>query len=636
MPGLSDIEKELYSKNPQLGLRPEEPQLAGTGLPGAKAVPPKWDQPPQVGLPPKTKKLLYFILGGFGFLIVLIITVTMYLNSRSFALDKVEVAVQAPSELASGSTVAWRVTINNKNKTPLQGAQLDFFFPEGAFEFSQGLPAAGSSRAPSARELLGDVSPFQSVERSFKARLIGAKEDNKFAKAVVSFTPPGVNARVEKQAASTTRISSVPIALTVEAPNQLLADNEINYLISYFNASEFAFADLTLRVEYPPGFTFIEAEPAPGGLNSAWTIATLAGSGQGTVKIRGTLSGERDEVKPLKVVVETKQGGSAGSPYIKYTEAGVTTQILGSPLALSINLNGQTNASVDIGGTLEYTLRYENTLDVPLEDVTLLAQLVGNIFDLKTLRTNGAFDVVSNTISWGGLEQPELKTLKPNSPGQASFSIRLRDRLPILDASDKNFTVKVVGSIDTKKVPPLIGGSRLERTVTLITKVNSRLVAQPKIVYRETSSSIQNYGPVPPQIGQTTTYTVHIALINVANDLADVEVRTTLPTGAAWTGQYTANAAREGVSYDPGAKTLTWQVGRVVATTGIAQPTKELVYQVSVTPGPSDRYRVLNLTGEIVATGADAFTGATLTSKSLPLTTADVSDADFRGDGAVQ
>ena len=615
MSNLSDIEQKLYAKDPKLEGHSVDPQLQG-GVPGAGQTGNQWTQPPKAGLPQKALKRTLIIIGAFVAALAVLIGFTLFSLSRNFVLDNVRITIAAPEDIASGSLVEWRVTVLNRNQAAIRGGQLDFEFPTGAFATGLELTDAANKNRPAerVRELLGDIGSNQSAEKVFKARLMGAKEDAKFAKATLTFSPNGVTTRLERVAQSSTRISSVPVSLTVQAPNQLLAGDEIFYEIAYFNASTLPLNNLTLQVVYPPDFTFVNANPLPQSGNS-WPIESLPASGQGIIKIHGVLGGDRDELEALRATLQGEIEGAV----VKFAEATAATQMLGSPLKLNITANDSTEASVNIGQSVKYKIIYENTFDVPLENLTLTATLVGNIFDISTLNTRGAFDIASSTITWGGFERPDLKLLQPNKPGEVDFTVSMRDRLPILSSLDKNFTVQVNSTLRTDQVPVLIGGSKIERRASLATKLNTRLVVQPKLFYRETSSTIQNYGPMPPRQGETTTFTAHLSVVNVANDADNVVVKAAIPTGVTWTGQFSANYKPEGVVYDPNLKIVTWNIGKVLATTGIAQATKELVFQVSYTPVSATGVSSHDLVTGIVITGTDTFTGVPLRAEAISL-----------------
>lgn len=623
---MEDIEHELYEKNPKITNRPDDTGFGHGSVPGSGDAPTDWSEPPKVGMNPKTKRNILIGVSIFLFLVLALVAYIWYLSVNAFALNKVAVRVQGPSQISSGSLAKWQVSITNENNVAMQSAQLDFQYPEGSMDYGSNLPVdiTSGQRAGVNQQLLGNIDAHQTVTQSYRARLIGAKNDTKYAKVTLSFSIPGVSARQQRQAMATTTISDVPIVLTLNTTNQLVTGNDITYEVDYFNTSQYSFSNLRLRVKYPPGFTFQDATPQPSDReNTIWTLPPVAGGGQGSIVIHGTLDGQPNEAKPFKAIVEAQDNNN----YIEYTEAGTTTTILASPLDLTLTMNGGTDTSADIGSTLNYVLKFRNNLSVPLQNLTLSAALSGNIFELSTLNSSpqASFDVSSNTLTWIGAQMTQLTNLPPSAGGQVTFSVRIRDRLPIVTFQDKNFTLKVTADISTNVVPPLISASKLERQTSLVSKVNSRLVVIPKVYYHDNTSSIQNYGPVPPRVGQTTTYTVHLIVMNISNDADNVTVATTIPTGVTWTGQYTANFAKNGVEYNPNTKRLTWNLGKVVATTGIAQAAKELVYQVSITPAPADKYQVQPLVNEVNISGSDDFTLKELSAQAQGLSTTNLS-----------
>ncbi len=149
-------------------------------------------------------------------------------------------------------------------------------------------------------------------------------------------------------------------------------------------------------------------------------------------------------------------------------------------------------------------------------------------------------------------------------------------------------------------------------------KINSRLVLSVKGYYND-DGRIKNSGPIPPKVGETTSYTIHWQILNLANDVQNVEIKSVLPNWVAWTGE-TIDQNKE-LQYDERTGSVIWQAGNIPANTGIVSPIKEIVFQVNIKPIITQKDMLVRLLEETIITGKDNFTEENLETKISPLST---------------
>jgi hypothetical protein len=157
-------------------------------------------------------------------------------------------------------------------------------------------------------------------------------------------------------------------------------------------------------------------------------------------------------------------------------------------------------------------------------------------------------------------------------------------------------------------------------------------VANGRIV--RSTGPFQNTGTLPPRADRETTYTVYWNLSNSFNDVADVVFSTVLPQYVSWKGE--TSPSSEAVSFDASTRTVRWTVPDLRAGVGYTSPSKEVAFQIGLLPSLSQVGTVPDLTGELRVTGADRFTGGTVTTSKPALTTRMPTDLSFRsGDDRV-
>ncbi|MEO0084385.1 MAG: hypothetical protein ABIJ94_01485 [candidate division WOR-3 bacterium] len=630
---IEETEKELYRKQGQHRLPEKEDPFNPKNIDIKKIDYQAWQSEAQFGLRQKTKKIIkifiaLIILGSVAFY-----GINKYLEYISFSIDKIDLVINGTDTLTSGAQASWQVSVTNRNKSALEDVELIFDFPEGSYVQDSGL--LGAKKSAQAKVNLYDIAPNQTVQKEFTARIVAPENSSRSAQATITFKPKGISKEVKKSVKFTTTIKNFPVILTIDAPNETFSNKEIFYKINYINSSQERFNNLRIKVQYPDGFSPNEYDPQPSQEKNIWQIKALDPYQEGQIKIKGILSGNEGDRKSLMVLIE----GLEDENFVVFTKETAQTNIISSPLALEVKVLGRDNPSVNAGQKLRYDIGFRNNLNTTLQNLYLTAKLEGTMFKFTTLKTIGYFDVNTNTITWGPREIPALKNLNPKDTGLASFEIELKNIFPILSYNDKNFFVKVSFNIGTKSVPPLLGVKEINQSTDVITKINTNLILQAKAFYRENFSSIINYGPIPPRVGQTTSFTLHWQIINVSNDVEDLVVSATLPTGVQWTNNYYANFKKDGLVFDETTKKITWNVGKVPATTGLANglPVYEAVFQVAITPGPHQLNQTVPLLDESIATAKDSYTGSPLEVSAERKSTGSLDDLTLKsGDRMVQ
>ena len=146
------------------------------------------------------------------------------------------------------------------------------------------------------------------------------------------------------------------------------------------------------------------------------------------------------------------------------------------------------------------------------------------------------------------------------------------------------------------------------------------------------TGSVQNSGPMPPAANKETTYALEWKISNTRNRVSGATVTTTLPTYVSWKNVVLPASEAANVTYNEVTRQLIWNVGDVPAGTA----SRILSMKVGITPSIQQVGSSPNLTGSVVLTGKDAFTGQDLTITKLPLNTRLLNDGTGAGmDGVI-
>jgi len=566
---------------------------------------------------PKSSKKYFRIILVVGIIIILIIAALIFIrNWFSFSKGKIELKINAPTEIASGEEIEIAINCQNNNRVTIKDAKLIIDYPQGAYSIE------GNELNQKTVEM-GDILSKEEKLENFKIRLVGEKGSIKFLSIRLNYQPENINSRFENSASFKININSVLIGLYLTVPQKAVSSEEVSYILDYINNSDEDFSNLKIELDYPSGFSFKSAEPEPVSTialsdqeevaekNNIWQLDELKKNERGTIRVLGILEGIEGENKSL----EASLGKTENSNFLKYSQTGSVTQISAAPLQLSLFLdNEQEGKNVNSDEKLNHKIEFKNNTDIALSQLILRAYLKGEMFDFKSLKLKekGFFDSLNNVITWSAAGVPSLALLPPGETGQVEFSLSLEKNFPIISFDDKNFQVSARVELETLNVPPQFNLEKLKIEKVLKSKVNSEIVFQTKAYYNETSSDISNFGPVPPKVNQVTTYTIHWQITNSSNDLENIKVMAVLPQGIEWRNVHSLLKKDDQLQYNERTKQIVWEIAKMPAATGFLIPAYGLVFQIALRPSITQIGTTPILINESKLEAKDIFTNETL------------------------
>lgn len=526
---------------------------------------------------------------------------------NTYSTENLKLELLAPSSAVMGEEITYTIRYKNNGDARLENAMLIFEYPTGS------VPSEGTNGRLT--QSLQDIYPGQEQSLSFKARLFGKEGELKEAKVLMQYTPKNLNARFESDTSVTTNISSTPLNFELDLPSRTESSQSLTFDLNYFSNSEYPLSDLRIKMEYPQGFVFQSASPAPIGENE-WKVGLLNKASGGRISVQGTLQGESQEVKIFRATLGSWKDGK----FTVFKEATKGIEITNPKLLISQTVNASPSYTAYPGDVLHYVISFKNVDEKSLENLFLIVNLEGRPFDLASLKAEqGKFKEGDTSIIWEAKDVTKLRFLGKGEEGKVEFWVNVKDSWEVFSSQDENFTLR-------DKI--ILSDAKEEFEI----KVNSRLVVEQSSHYQD--EVFGNAGPLPPQTGTQTTYTVIWQVKNLYNDAENVTVRATIPQEVSMTGRiFPENAP---LTLDSASREIVWRVGDVGAGTGTFDPVSSIAFQVALLPVASQRGSVAQIMGEARVQGSDAFSEQTLTGSDNPLTTNLPDDSLAQGKGIVQ
>lgn len=559
--------------------------------------------------------VLLVVIGGSALYIV------RFQTTRGLDLD-----MEMPAEVLSGVPFDLKVNFSNNSGTILEDARLTLSLPEGAAFFGQDPQKTIDHKS------LGVVGIGSLIQETYTIILFAPDASEKGFRVSVNYSTESLGARFEKVKMAQTNVVSSGIIVEMRVPEKVVSGDEFETEVKYKNVSDTDFSDLELRLEYPASFTFVSASLKPDRENNIWQLGDLRRGSEGSFTVRGSIIGNEGDSFEMKSTLSME---TSGQTYLLHQGA-AQIPISSSPLVLAVYLPQGGEYVANTGDVLMYNISYVNNTDTPLRDVVVRAQLIGEMYDMSSIQTNGTIRLSDNTITWNSGLMPELALLDPGRAGAVTFSVKVKDAHLIRRFSDKNFLLRVLAEAESPTVPPSLSASKIFSQARLETKVSGKVAVDAQAFFRDAASGILNKGVIPPKVGQATNFTVHWVVRNFATDINNIEVRALLGNNVKMVGEAKSNVGSLPV-YESGTNEVVWRVDKIQANQGAIGAPIEAIFQVEAIPDAALVGNYMNLLGQTVLRAADAFTGKDVAVSDVGLTTALPDDATIgQQNGIVQ
>lgn len=615
MSELEKLEKKLYGKNEEELSRRMRRRIVFPG--SIRKIASVWreeDAPASsaaAGNPSKARIFkIVFAASGVIFLLLTVGFLLLYFGTRG---EEARITIQSRGPIEAGELITVPIIFENTSRTTLKEVELSILLPRGSIVEEGGFEKPASLRLAMK---LQDLRPSAEGGTEVVVRMFGREGEEKEIQAILSYRPEKLRARFSSKASKLFLIHRVPLGVAIEAPATVSRGQEIEAIVRYTSTAARPFEELSLRLEYPSGFTFTTGDPKPELGDTIWSIGTINPAKEGTIRIRGKISGEEGEVKSFRAELGILD--RLTKEWTSYRDTSMTMKIGVTPLSVSATMNNLREGAIAPGTRVEGVIRYKNNTASDLKNITIRAVLEGGLFNLSSLSVEqGTFDQTSRAIVWAGTAKPELRELASGVEGEARFTVETRDRPVIQSESDKNQTIQLQAEILPSLIPEELQGTDLSSRDKVELKVKTRVIFSGRSLFR--SSPILNSGPLPPKVGERTKYAVLFEARNFTNDLDSAEVSAFIPPNVKWEGNFLPSDAR--VTFDEASREIRWRVGRLEAGTGVISPALTLAFQISVVPADSDAGKPMMLVGESSIKGKDAFAGEDIIEVLGPLTT---------------
>lgn len=562
--------------------------------------------------------LTFFIVAGSlaGFMLLS--------RKQTITPDNVSISVFGPVSVASGDLLSLQILIENKNSVPLQDADILVEFPEGTRYPSQ--PGKQFDRF---HKTIGAIAPGEVRTETIKAVLLGEEKSIKDLVITSSFQIEGTDAKFIKNKGYRVTLTTPALAVKMELLKEATAGQEVVLSMDIESKSPSLLKGSLLQVDYPQGFVFEKAAPAPSFGDNAWKLGDMALGDRRHVEIKGIIQGEDAQEKVFRVYTGTAKSETS-SLFETVFSSLLQGLVIKKPfLGVEVAVNGSTDPSYVFDKTFggDVAILWKNNLSNKITDGQIEVSFKGDMIDRTTIESQdgGFYRSADDVLFWDQRTSESLSVIPAGGKSRVAFSFALLPSFSANRSMFRNPEIEINVSVKGKRVSENNVPEEINSFVKKKFKVATNLQFSGRSVYY--AGPFPNTGPLPPKVQNETTYTIVWTIRNTSNDVSDGMVKAVIPPYAEWKNLVSPNGAN--IAYNPVSHEILWNIGKIKAGTGYEIDSQEVAFQVGLSPGLAQVGKMPSLLFDTVFTGTDDFTGTMISRTLLPLSTMLSTDPQF-------
>lgn len=548
-------------------------------------------------------------------------------RGKKISTSSMTASFQVPANVASGAPVDIILTAKNTGRVELRDVEFTAQLPEGAALVSS-TPAPQIDRPTTWS--VSTIAPNADTQLAFHIRFSGAVDDVQQVRGTFTYRPSNTSATFSQNVQADVHLTASLLDLKLDGPLQVTPDHEVTYTatVSLVESASPAPKEIEVSADLPDGFTVSKATPEAVETNRRWRFRSITTAKPVKVSLTGKISGDAKDLRELRMNVGIVEADGTIS---SQDEASLIIVLVNSAVSVSLTSGDAAAPTVNVGSPLPLTLSITNSSELELADATVNLTVVGRVADLAQLSANPTGTKSKGTLTWTKQQVPALASLKPGDKVDVTITVpTLSSFIPA--RTDRNLTITANAAVTS---PSLAAAGAATNTpqATIIAKVNSVLTLTSIGRYFSEAGTAVGSGPLPPEVGKTTTYRITWTVSNAYNDVADTQVSAILPPESFWTGTQSTTSTGNLV-FDPLSRTATWTIGRLAAgSTGNGVVTAS--FEVAMTPTASQAGQLLALVDAATVRATDTFTTTVLKQTATAVTSDLSNDPLAQGKGIV-
>ena len=544
----------------------------------------------------------------------------------------VDLLISGPQEINEGEDFIYTISYTNPTKIEIKNVEIKIIYPDN-FIFTDSYPPIVDNDKTIWN--IEKINAFSGGNIKIKGKLVGKEKDKNIILINMSWNQVDSAAEFRKESALETIVNKTGLNFEFSPPANILVNDTANIFIKYAPKDNNFLKNFRLKIDELENIEFISASIKDGkdinvkdDIKNGILQINEIDNNEHEIDIAFKVTKKINEIEKMELHFEYLDDNGI---YYSFFDKIIEFSVIKNDLNLSLILNGSSNnKGVNFGETLNYSIAFSNSGDSDLGNVAIMAILDSDVLDLSTLKASHDGAIKRNTISWSHREASQLKALEKGDNGMMNFSVNI---LPFDEIKDKNINYQVssyaqfgIGISATTTELTLDE----TRSNTIIAQVNSNLELDEKIRYFNDDNIAVGLGPLPPKIGESTSYRVYWKITNSLNELKDLVVKTKLPKYVYWVSSLSPTIGK--LDYDNATHEVIWDIGDLE----ISEIIGNVEFNIKVTPTEEDKDKVLALLSGTIAEASDTQTNSKINLTKKASTTMLENDEIGMSDGIIR
>ena len=560
----------------------------------------------------KQLAILFFVS---GFFLSLIWGGFLLLGRGTSSGDDIKITFDGPKELEPIKEYDFTVTLENVGTFDLVRVTFELNLPDQFF-LSSSDPVLDNRRTLN----IGSLAKKEKREIHFKGSFIAKEKETVNLSALAIYHPQSFNATFEAVGNYSALMGEGLFTGSIEGPDKLLSGDEAEFTISFAKKEEVEIIDAAISLDAPSDFSITTSTIQPT-VSKIWPVKFDPKTNEGRAVFKGVFSSEANGDRTVKFLL----GQMRDNKFYPTKELAVSIEVLGAELSIDAALNGTafkdiaTETYTRFGDMLSYAIDVTNTSKELLKNARVIFHAEGvPQYDGETVvmwaSTVNSPDATreGQAIVWSPREVGSFKSFKSGASEHLEGNVRLRPGpFPI---SLNDYSIRVWVEVQLDGVGKIIKKRTLtSKVVQLVVQSDADFNAEAR--YFGSDGMALSTGPLPPKVGEQTTYRIFWKVSNTLHELSGVTISATLPQNVSLTGK---NLIPAGVfSFDSASRIVIWSLDRWPASL----KNTEINFEVGLTPTADDVGKSPDLIGPASFTARDVSTGADIILAAPTLTT---------------
>ncbi|MEK7569293.1 MAG: hypothetical protein AAB500_00155 [Patescibacteria group bacterium] len=595
-------------------------------------VPESWERGTPAPEPGQSFKKSKFFKKFFFFSLAFFILALIY-GGYSFFSDKntvsaknIDISVLGNTFSAGGEELPLTIDVANRNSVDLELVDLIVEYPKSADL---------SGETERIRETLGDIPAGASRSANVKPVLFGEQGSVRSIRISIEYRVENSNSFFKKERIYDVTINSTPVDLVVSAPEEASPNQNFSLTVKAIDNASKPVIGLLLRVDYPTGFQFSSATPAPSFGNNVWAIGDLSPGADSSVTISGKMLDVFDgEEKTFRVSGGLESARTRGVIETIFNTISHRVAIKKALIEARLYINGVYSGEYASSSRtpIEGEIRWANNLETKVNDLVIRAKLSGNALDRKTIYSpKGFYNSLDDTITWDKNSERDFAEVGPGAVGSVPFSLSSVSLFGASKGVLSQPSIDIEVSISGRQPLETYDAKEVSNKESKTVRISSDVGFAAKALFL--SGPFTNRGSVPPKVERETTYTITWSLSNTSNNISKAQLRSSLPSWVKFLGPISPKDSD--LTYNTQTREVVWNVGNIPKGAGISAGAVSISFQVGFTPSLSQVGTAPTIVNESVLTGHDDFANVDVRLQKGTLTTRLVGDSSFPPGGDI-